>query len=143
MRVELVYVQYNISESQACFDVLFLSFSLSILLSISFLMFYFYPQSINLLKLSPRSKDRANDRVKFDYWSGRNNYCFSVSVVWCHGYRDYKSFSKQWPWRCWPKVVHLDQLRHWQNLMLIEGCWSKSFNLLRNYPLRTYLKISK
>ena len=67
MRVELVYVQYNISESQACFDVLFLSFSLSILLSISFLMFYFYPQSINLLKLSPRSKDRANDRVKFDY----------------------------------------------------------------------------
>ena len=65
--------------------------------------------------------------------------CSSVSMVWWHGYRDYRVSSKQSPWRYWPKkVVHFDK-----KLMLIEGCWSTSSNLLPNYLWMTYLEISK
>ena len=43
-------------------------------------------------------------------------YCSSVSIVWRHEYRNCRGFSKQSPWRYWPKkVVYFDQLKHWQN----------------------------
>ena len=52
--------------------------------------------------------NRANDRVKFDYWGGTKPYCSSVSMVWWHGCRAYIAFSKQSLWTYWPKkVVHL------------------------------------
>ena len=67
------------------------------------------------------------------------SYCSSVSMVWLHGYRDYRGSSKQSSWRYWPKkVVHFDK-----KLMLIEGCWSTPSNLLPNYLWMTYLEISK
>ena len=92
-----------------------------------------------LPKIKPRfftsCLNRAYDRAKFDYWGERKNYYSSVSIVWWHGYRDSKGFSKQSPWRYWPKKLFI--LTSWgtgKTLMLIESCWSKSSNLLPNYP---------
>ena len=61
-------------------------------------------------------------------------YCSSTSMVWWHGYRDYRGFSKHSPWMYWPKKLFI--LTSWctgKNLVLIEGFWSTSFNLLPNY----------
>ena len=62
-------------------------------------------------------------------------YCSSVSMVWWHGYRDGRGFSKRSPWRHWPKKLFI--LASWstgKKLILIEDCWSTSSNLLPNYP---------
>ena len=53
-----------------------------------------------------------------------NPFCSSVSMVWWHGYWNYRGLWKQWPWRYWPKKFFI--LTNWgtgKNLMLIEGCW--------------------
>ena len=73
----------------------------------------------------------ANDRAKFDYWGGRKTLLFYI--VWWHGYREYRGFSKQSPWRYWLKKLFI--LTSWgtsKKLMLIEGCWLTSI-LLPNY----------
>ena len=71
-------------------------------------------------------------------------YCSSVSMVWWHGYRDYRGFSKLSPWKYWPKKLFI--LTRWgtgKKLILIEGCWSNFFNLLPNYPEVTYWEALK
>ena len=39
------------------------------------------------------------------------SYCSSDSMIWWHGYRDYRGFSKQWSWRYWPKKLFI--LKNW------------------------------
>ena len=84
-------------------------------------------------KLKPRLFtsyfNRANDRAKFDYWEGKKTLLL---------FRLYRLMTSiEGPWTCevlTKKVIHFDQLRHWQKkLMLIEGCWSTSSNVLINY----------
>ena len=70
--------------------------------------------------------------------------CTSVSMVRWYGYRDYGSSWKQPLWRYWPK--NLLTFTSWdigKTLVLIEGCWSTSSNLLANYQQKTYWEISK
>ena len=85
--------------------------------------------------------NRANDRAKFDYWGGRETLLSSIFMVWWHGYKNYRIFSKQSPWKYWPKKLFI--LTSWdtdKKLILIEGCWSTSSNQLPDY---LYWKISK
>ena len=78
--------------------------------------------------------NRANDREDLINDVEEKSYCSSVSMVWWHAYRDHWGFSKQPPSICWPKKLFI--LTSWgtdKKLMLIEGCWSTSSNLLPNY----------
>ena len=63
------------------------------------------------LKIKPRLfisyLNKANGREKFDYWDGRKNLLFFVSLVWWHGCRDYRDFSKQSPWSYWPRKLFI------------------------------------
>ena len=61
-------------------------------------------------------------------------YCSLVSMIWWHGHKDYGGFLKQSPWRYWlKKLFILISLGIGKKLMLIEGCWSTSSNLLPNW----------
>ena len=47
-------------------------------------------------KIKPRlftsCLNRGNDRAKLGYWGWRKIFCYSVSMIGCYGYRDYKGF---------------------------------------------------
>ena len=71
-------------------------------------------------------------------------YCYFFFIVWRYGYWDHGGFSKQSPWRHWPKNIFI--LTSWgtgKKLLLIEGCWSTSFTLLINCLWITYWEIWK
>ena len=81
--------------------------------------------------------NRANDGGKF-------YYCTSVSMIWCHGYRAYRGFGKQPPWRYWPKKFFI--LTRWgtiKTLMWTAGLWSTPFNLLAKDLQKTCWEIPK
>ena len=82
------------------------------------------------LRLFIRLFNRANDRAKLDDGGERKTLFFFRLLVWWHGNRDYRGFSKHSPWRYWPKKLFI--LNSWEigeKLPLIKGWWSTSSNL--------------
>ena len=100
-------------------------------------------------KIKPRSPNVSIEPTiewKLIIEAKEKPYRPSVSMVWWHGYRDYRGFSKQSDWRCCPKMLFI--LTKWgtgKKMMLIEGCWWTSStllpidNLLRDFKIELML----
>ena len=62
----------------------------------------------------------TNDGAKLDLL--RRKKSSSLSMVWCHGYRDYWGFSKRSLWILIKKRFHFNQVITSKKPMLIESC---------------------